>query len=104
MSDVTAEFRLGLIKDLHNARSEADIEAVPSWRDIAFLLNLIGELEYEYAIQRKVLGGSEPPSIVGDWWSTRDEVNEGLLDITTEWAEYTLVRRRKAGPVEVVDS
>lgn len=101
MTDITQEFRLELIRERAKARNESGlVGGVQEWFEINFLLNLIGELEYEYAIQRKVLGGSEPPRIVGDWWSTRDEVNEGLLDITTEWAEYTLVRRRKAGPVE----
>jgi hypothetical protein len=109
MTDITHEFRLELVRDLHNARSPEDIEAVPAWRDIAFLLNVIDvglllepEPEYEYAIERTIVGPGRP-TICGDWWSPRDEVNIGLLDLNTERTHYRLVKRRKAGPVEDAD-
>lgn len=57
------------------------------------------EALYEYGIQRSASGTS---TIVGENWGPRGEVNMGLLKLTTGSVEYTLVRRRKAGPVEEV--
>lgn len=56
--------------------------------------------DYEYAIERTVLSGELGPVIVGEYWHTREDVNEKLLDLTSDRVSYRMVKRRKAGPAE----
>lgn len=55
---------------------------------------------YEYAILRTLVGSPERPRIVGEFWATREETNEGLLNLSTDRVTYKLVKRKKAGPIE----
>lgn len=96
--------------DQHFEGSAFRVISVDFWKETApELVKLIQEAagiepEYEYAIQRTRVNPVETSTIAGDVWGPCEEVNMRLLDLTTGSVEYTLVRRRKAGPVEVVDA
>lgn len=59
-----------------------------------------GEDPFEYAVQRTLVGGPGASMIVGEFWSRLDEVNVGLLNLSTERTDYTLVKRLKAGKIQ----
>lgn len=58
---------------------------------------------YEYAIQRVSKDGQEEARIIGSFWNDRKEVNQSLLNLTSETVEYKLVKRRRAGEVVIED-
>lgn len=60
----------------------------------------VGEDPFEYAVQRTLVNGTGATMIVGEYWSTLNEVNVGLLNLSTERTDYTLVKRLKAGKVQ----
>jgi hypothetical protein len=61
------------------------------------------EDEYEYGVLRTDLSGElGRPQIVGLCWSTREEVNESLLGISSDRVIYKIVKRLKAGRIEDV--
>lgn len=66
-----------------------------------------GEIEYEYAIMRNSIMKPNLEFIMGDYWGWQSEREASLKDyrkLGSPLIKYWLVRRRKAGPIEVVDT
>lgn len=113
VTDGTAEFRLGLIRERHQKRiAEGQIGGVREWFEIAFLLNYIDELEtgWEYSIKVVYPTGGEYiyddytdlKHIEADleWFRTSEDA---LRRLKNEGCTYSVVRRRRAGKPEDVD-
>lgn len=102
-----------LRRDASIGKVDNEGERLGQWDDRAeraakAIAELVGESEYEYAVEWTVKGSDAPVPLKEGSWTPKDtalrylEFNEKMFPDKMEKYTVRLVKRRKAGPVEDV--